>query len=412
MNNHKYTESIQRAKATSLKVAHFTHEKRCEIINKIAEQIEQDISEILEANLLDIQNASGISDALKDRLLLTADRLKSMASGLRKIANLPDPLDNETSHIHKNGMKIRKVTVPLGCILVIYEARPNVGTDTVGLALKTGNSVILKGSSQTKHSNQAISKSVQEVLGMYGIENFAIFYTDLTHEETGELLSNSSLDLVIPRGGERLKKLVNSMAVSPVLGAGGGICHLYVGEHADLNKAAQIIDNSKTQRPSVCNSLETVLVHKNYITAENIKLLFTPVLEKQVKIRADEQIQKLNSSFELANEEDWSTEYLDLILSVKTVSSIEEAIEHINKYSTNHSDSIITENIEEAQYFSQMIDSACVYVNSSTRFTDGEEFGFGAEIGISTQKLHARGPIGPQQLTTYKYIIEGNGQIR
>lgn len=407
-------EAINLVKENWPNLATLDHDVRQKIILDIADNLEKNVPNIIKENAKDLEVATndGLSKALLDRLTLNEDRLKGMIGGLRKIAALADPLDDTIEWQHPRGMKMKKVRVPIGVILVVYEARPNVTTDTVGLAIKTGNAAILKGSRQTKFSNAALAKLVKEVLQKYQLEEVLEFYPELSSEQSQELVSHPSLDLIIPRGGEGLKKFVTTHAKAPVLGAGGGVCHVYISESADLEKAKNIIFNAKTQRPGVCNTLETVLIHEALLQKDKIQELFKPLLDYKVEVRADEKIQKLSEAFKEAKEEDWSTEYLNLILSVKSVSSSEEAIAHINKYSTGHSDSIVTENKQEAELFCKLVDSGCVYVNASTRFTDGEEFGFGAEIGISTQKMHARGPIGPKELTTYKYIILGDGQIR
>ncbi len=404
------SDCVYKTKVAWPKLVALSHSERCKIIFDIANSLRANQKEILEANQKDLQNASSLTIALQDRLTLTLTRLEAMIAGLEKIINLPDPLENTLQWKHINGLIFQKVAVPIGVILVIYEARPNVTTDTVGLALKTGNSAILKGSRQTKLTNLALAELIEKVLEKYKLQNTISFFPELSSEESIELISHTALDLVIPRGGESLKKLVNQYSKVPVLGAGGGVCHVYVSALANLEKAQKIIFNAKTQRPSVCNSLETVLIHKDLCKPEIINKLLEPCLEHGVLIKADKNIVPFNETFE--ENTDWTKEYLDLILGIKVVAGVEEAIEHINKFGTHHSDSIITEDSKEADLFCKMIDSACVYVNASTRFTDGEEFGFGAEIGISTQKLHARGSIGPKELTTYKYLIKGSGQIR
>ncbi|MDX1920516.1 MAG: glutamate-5-semialdehyde dehydrogenase [Candidatus Caenarcaniphilales bacterium] len=407
-------ETIDNVKANWPRLAVLSHEERQKIILGIAQVLDEKAKELIAANAKDLEVAAqdNLSKALTDRLSLNEARLKGMTNGLRKIANLADPLDDTIEWQNPKGLTIKKIRVPIGVILVVYEARPNVTTDTVGLSIKTGNSAILKGSRQTKFSNSAIAEVIKEVLKKHQLEETIEFYPELNSEQSMELVSHPKLDLIIPRGGEGLKKFVTTHAKAPILGAGGGICHVYISESADLEKAKNIIFNAKTQRPGVCNAIETVLIHESHLKKNEIEELFKPLLDFGVLIKADTEIQKLNSKFEEAKEEDWSTEYLDLILSVKSVSSTEEAIGHINKYSTGHSDCIVTENMQEAERFCQLVDSGCVYVNASTRFTDGEEFGFGAEIGISTQKMHARGPIGPRELTTYKYLILGDGQVR
>lgn len=397
------------------KLACLSNEKRNQIIIEIADLIKNNINYILTANQKDINigKQNKLTNTLLDRLSLNESRLNSMVESLYKIAKLPDPLNIENkTWTHKSGMLIQKIRVPIGLLLIVYEARPNVTTDTIGLVIKTGNAAILKGSRQTENTNIALSKYIKIVLEKYNLLECFGFFNTLDEKQSIELISNKNIDLIIPRGGEKLKEFVKKYAVASVLGAGGGLCHIYISDKADLQKAQQIIFNAKTQRPSVCNSVETVLIHKNLLDKNTIKTLFQPLLDHKVSIKADQELCNLNTNFELATELDWETEYLDLILAIKSVNSLEEATEHINKYSTRHSEAIITENETEAKIFCQIIDSACIYVNASTRFTDGEEFGFGAEIGISTQKLHARGPIGLTELTTYKYLILGQGQIR
>ncbi len=390
-------------------------EKRNQIIIEIADLIKNNTKYILEANQKDIiiGQENKLTNTLLDRLSLNESRLNSMAESLSKIASLPDPLNIENkTWTHPQGMLIRKIRVPIGLLLVVYEARPNVTTDTIGLVIKTGNAAILKGSRQTENTNMALAKYIKIVLEKYNLVECFGFYNSLTEKQSIELISDKNIDLIIPRGGEKLKEFVKTHAKASVLGAGGGLCHVYISDKANLKKAQEIIFNAKTQRPSVCNSIETVLIHQNLLNTSSIKDLFQPLLDHKVIIKADQTICDLNENFELAKYSDWETEYLDLILSVKSVNSAQEAIEHINQYSTGHSEAIITEDNKEAEVFCQAVDSACVYVNASTRFTDGEEFGFGAEIGISTQKLHARGPIGLTELTTYKYLIWGQGQVR
>lgn len=406
--------TVKKVKTLWPRLASLEHKSRCLIIEQVSKAIKSNFAKILEANQKDLEagKADGMTTALIDRLTLTEARLNGMVSGLSKIASLPDPLDDSIEYVHQNGMKIKKVRAPIGVLLVVYEARPNVTTDTVGLALKTGNAAILKGSRQTKFTNAALAEVIGEVLAQNSLDGTIVFFPSLTAEQSLELVSSPDLDLVIPRGGEGLKNLVKQHAKAPVLGAGGGVCHVYISPSADLDAAAKIIFNAKTQRPGVCNALETVLIHESLLDKVKIDELFAELLNFKVEIRADEKLCKLNDKFKLAAEFDWATEYLDLILSVKTVNSVNDAIHHINKYGTGHSDAIITQDDEEAEIFCKLVDSGCVYVNASTRFTDGEEFGFGAEIGISTQKLHARGPIGPKELTTCKYIITGDGQIR
>ena len=399
----------QAHKLTSLHTAN-----KNQLLQDLALALEANQRYLLKANQqdLEIAQASNLASSLQDRLTLNEERLASMAQGLMKIAEIPDPLTENQTWQLENGLVICKQTVPLGLLLIIYEARPNVTTDAFALALKTGNACFLKGSRQTRHTNEALASLIKPLLQKHDLDQVFHFLTNISTEESIDLIAHPAFDLIIPRGGENLKNLVQSKAQSPVLGAGGGICHAYISEYADLEKAAQIIFNAKTQRPSVCNALEKVLINHKLLQPEIIDTIFKPCIEAGVLLKADAPLQKLNSVFVQATSQDWKTEYLDLILTVKSVNSVEEAAAHINEYGTGHSEVIISEDEAEASLFGQLVDAACVYTNASTRFTDGEVFGFGAEIGISTQKLHARGPLGAKELTTYKYLIKGDGQTR
>lgn len=404
------------ARNAEVLVRNLSANEKNEVLLKVAETLTENADTLTAANALDVENGrkNNMPEALVDRLLLTGDRIRGMAEGLRQVAALEDPV-GEVLGMKKrpNGLMIGQKRVPLGVIGIIYEARPNVTADAFALCFKTGNVVILKGGSDAIHSNEAIVKCIREVLREQGITEDAIqLITDTSRETTAEFMKmNQYVDVLIPRGGRGLIKAVVENSTIPVIETGTGNCHTYVDETADLQMAADIIMNAKTQRVGVCNACESVLVH------EKVKDEFLPVLarrlqEKQVEIRADEAACELIPGAVHATEEDWGREYLDYILSLKVVSSVEEAISHINQYNTGHSEAIITNNYEHAQKFLDQVDAAAVYVNASTRFTDGFEFGFGAEIGISTQKLHARGPMGLLALTTTKYIIYGNGQIR
>ena len=404
------------ARNAEVLVRNLSANEKNEVLLKVAEALTENADTLTAANALDVENGrkNNMPEALVDRLLLTGDRIQGMAEGLRQVAALEDPV-GEVLGMKKrpNGLMIGQKRVPLGVIGIIYEARPNVTADAFALCFKTGNVVILKGGSDAIHSNEAIVKCIREVLQEQGITEDAIqLITDTSRETTAEFMKmNQYVDVLIPRGGRGLIKAVVENSTIPVIETGTGNCHIYVDETADLQMAADIIMNAKTQRVGVCNACESVLVH------EKVKDEFLPVLarrlqEKQVEIRADEAACELIPGAVHATEEDWGREYLDYILSLKVVSSVEEAISHINQYNTGHSEAIITNNYEHAQKFLDQVDAAAVYVNASTRFTDGFEFGFGAEIGISTQKLHARGPMGLLALTTTKYIIYGNGQIR
>lgn len=391
-------------------------EKKNRVLKKAAENLVADAETIIAANALDMEHGKekGMSQGLLDRLFLDKSRIEAMAEGMCQVSELDDPI-GEVLGMKKrpNGLLIGQKRVPLGVVGIIYEARPNVTADAFALCFKTGNVVILKGGSDAIHSNEAIVNCIRETLKEQGVtENAIQLISDTSRETAAEFMKmNQYVDVLIPRGGRGLIKAVVEQSTIPVIETGTGNCHTYVDETADLQMAENIIINAKTQRVGVCNACESVLVHKD------IKDAFLPVLakrlqEKHVEIRADEAAYDLIPGAVHATEEDWGKEYLDYILSIKVVSSVEEAIAHINKYNTKHSEAIITNNYEHAQKFLDEVDAAAVYVNASTRFTDGFEFGFGAEIGISTQKLHARGPMGLQALTTTKYIIYGNGQVR
>lgn len=404
------------ARNAEVLVRNLSANEKNEVLLKVAEALTENADTLTAANALDVENGrkNNMPEALVDRLLLTGDRIRGMAEGLRQVAALEDPV-GEVLGMKKrpNGLMIGQKRVPLGVIGIIYEARPNVTADAFALCFKTGNVVILKGGSDAIHSNEAIVKCIREVLQEQGITEDAIqLITDTSRETTAEFMKmNQYVDVLIPRGGGGLIKAVVENSTIPVIETGTGNCHIYVDETADLQMAADIIMNAKTQRVGVCNACESVLVHKK-VKDEFLPVLARRLQEKQVEIRADEVACELIPGAVHATEEDWGREYLDYILSLKVVSSVEEAISHINQYNTGHSEAIITNNYEHAQKFLDQVDAAAVYVNASTRFTDGFEFGFGAEIGISTQKLHARGPMGLLALTTTKYIIYGNGQIR
>jgi glutamate-5-semialdehyde dehydrogenase len=410
----KSLTALDKIKVAKTNLLNLSSQTKKTILLEVADKLLQNKEEILKANKKDsiIAEKDQLSSSLIERQTLTQAKIEGMAGGLKKLADLEDPLAEGIEWTHPKGMKIRKISVPIGIILIIYEARPNVTTDAFGICLKTGNAGVFKGSRQTFNTNSYLSDLILKVLSKYDLQDCYAFFNNASREESDELISSESIDLIIPRGGEALKEHVKKLAKAPILGAGGGVCHAFVAESADLDKAAKIIFNGKTQRPSVCNALETVLIHQSHLDNNSLQQILTPLKEAGVRIKADEDIRRIDTDLEPTNEEDWSTEYLELIISLKTVGSLDEAVEHINKYGTGHSDCIITENSLEGESFCNLVDSACTYVNASTRFTDGEEFGFGAEIGISTQKFHARGPIGPKDLTTYKYIILGEGQTR
>ncbi len=386
------------------------------ILRKVAEEIIKSQKEILIANEKDIENAikNSMKESLIDRLKLDEKRIIAMSDGLIKITDLEDPIGEiiEGKRV-KNGLEILKKRVPLGVIAIIYESRPNVTLDAFGLCFKTGNAVILRGGKDAINTNIAIIKVIRSVLKESKISEDCVYLIeDTSREKSQELMRlNKYVDVLIPRGGAGLIKTVVENSTIPVIETGTGNCHIYVDEFADFEMALSIIENAKTQRTGVCNACESLVIHKA-IAKEFIPLVAQRLSNKNVEIRGDEDSCNISDKIIKATESDWGEEYLDLIISVKTVNNIDEAIEHISNYSTKHSESIITSNYENAEKFLNEIDSSCVYVNASTRFTDGGEFGFGAEIGISTQKLHARGPMGLKELTTTKYVIRGNGQIR
>ena len=391
-------------------------EKKNEALLTAAKKLVERQEEILAANREDIAagRASGMSEALIDRLTLTGSRIEQIAEGLRQVAELPDPVGEVMDEfVRPNGMKIRKVRVPMGVIGVIYESRPNVTADAFALCFKAGSAVILKGGSDAIHSNIAITDALRDSLADCGINPDAVQLVATTDRAaTKELMTmRQYIDLLIPRGGAGLIRAVVENSRIPVIETGTGNCHVYVDKDADLEMAMKILINAKTQRIGVCNAAESLVVHKD-VMDKFLPMLSAKMQEYKVLLRADESSRKLLPLSEAATEDDFGREYLDLILSVKTVGSVDEAIEHINRYHTGHSDCIVTENKEAAEKFLNEIDSACVYVNVSTRFTDGFEFGFGAEIGISTQKLQARGPMGLREITSYKYLVTGDGQVR
>ncbi|MDD7220183.1 MAG: glutamate-5-semialdehyde dehydrogenase [Clostridia bacterium] len=404
------------ARKAEVLVRNLSTGKKNEVLLAAADRLVARADYLLEANEKDVINGRNnqMPESLVDRLLLTKDRIEGMAEGLRQVAQLDDSV-GEVIGMKKrpNGLLIGQKRVPLGVIGIIYEARPNVTSDAFALCFKTGNAVILKGGSDAIHSNSAIVKCLREVLKEHDVTEDAVQLIEDTSRETAAqfMKMDQYMDVLIPRGGRGLIRTVVEQSTVPVIETGTGNCHIYVDETADLKMAADIIINAKTQRVGVCNACESLLVHRN-VKDEFLPVLAERLREKKVEMRADQAARELMPGAVPATEEDWGKEYLDYILSIKVVSSIEEAIEHINRYNTGHSEAIITNNYEHAQKFLDEVDAAAVYVNASTRFTDGFEFGFGAEIGISTQKLHARGPMGLNALTTTKYIIYGNGQIR
>lgn len=405
-----------RAKAVSRVLNNLGSREKNMGLEEAARALLEGEEEILAANQTDYEKAesSGMSKGMLDRLALNPGRIQSMADGLLKVAALDDPVGEVISmKLRPNGLKIGQKRVPLGVIAMIYEARPKVTADAFGLCFKSGNAVILKGGSDAIESNKAIAKWLRTGLTRAGLPEDALqLIEDTSRETTRELMRlNRYVDVLIPRGGAGLIRSVVENSTVPVIETGTGNCHIFVDETADFNMALDIIYNAKTQRIGVCNACESLIVHRK-IADQFLPLLKKRLDEKEVEVRADEAARAVVPEFTPAEEEDWGTEYLDYILSLKIVDSVEEAIEHINIYNTGHSEAIITSDYFNAQKFLDEVDAAAVYVNASTRFTDGEEFGFGAEIGISTQKLHARGPMGLKELTTTKYIIYGDGQIR
>ena len=386
------------------------------ILGKIAEEILNNKDEIINANKVDIENAKkkNMKESLIDRLLIDDKRVLSMVKGIKDIINLEDPI-GEVIEGRKleNGLEILKKRVPLGTIAIIYESRPNVTIDAFSLCFKSGNTVILRGGSDAINTNKKIVEVIRKTLKENGIDENVIYIIDDTSREISLKLMklNKYIDVLIPRGGAGLIKTVVENSTVPIIETGTGNCHIYVDEFADFNMAVEIIKNAKTQRTGVCNACESLVINKNILN-EFLPIITRELLNLNVEIRGDEECTKICKDIKLASEDDFYEEYLDLIISVKSVNNIEEAIEHINEHSTKHSEAIITSNYNNATKFLNEIDSSTVYVNASTRFTDGGEFGFGAEIGISTQKLHSRGPMGIKELTTIKYEVLGNGQIR
>lgn len=406
----------RQAQDAASELALLATEKKREALAHIAELLVAQTDTILAANAIDVEAAKkkGVKESLIDRLALTAKRIEAMAEGLVQITALKDPVGEVLATWKvENGLRIKKVRVPFGVIGIIFESRPNVTVDAFGLCFMSGNAVILKGGSDAVNSNVALGAILRKGLADCGITEDAVYVIEDTDRETTKQLMrlNGFVDVLIPRGGANLIKTVLENSTIPVIETGTGNCHIYVDKKADLAKAITIIINAKTQRMGVCNACESLVVHRD-IAGAFLPKLAEALAPYHVEIRADEEAREIVPDFANASEEDFGTEYLDRIISVKTVGSVEEAIAHINRYHTKHSDAIITKDCKTADLFLRAIDSACVYVNASTRFTDGFEFGFGAEIGISTQKLHARGPMGLAELTSYKYLIVGNGQVR
>ena len=406
----------QQAKDSAQQLALMPTNRKNELLIQMAKTIKKNQQAIIEANHKDLEKAveNNISETMQDRLQLTPERINAMAAEIEKIASLDDPIGKvDEMWTNTDGLRIGKKRVPLGVIGIIYESRPNVTTDAASLAFKSGNAVILRGGKEAFFSNQLLVQLLQQVLVSAGESPYAIqFVDDTSHETAGQLMRLTEyLDVLIPRGGAKLIQRVKEQATVPIIETGTGNNHVYIDKEAQLSMAVKIIVNAKASRPSVCNAAETLLIHSE------IAPFFLPAIEKElvehgVSLRADARALEYLETAALAEEADWDTEYLDYILAVKVVDSLSEAIAHINRHNTKHSETIVTDSYSASQRFLNEVDAAAVYVNASTRFTDGSVFGFGAEIGISTQKLHARGPMGLNELTSTKYIIYGDGQIR
>ena len=410
------TKQARRAKEASRLLACTPVEVRNNALLAMADALEARQDEILEVNAKEVEAAreKGTRLNMIDRLILTPKRIADMAEGIRQVVKLPDPLEKlDFETVRPNGLKIRRVRVPFGVVGIIYEARPNVTADAVALCIKSGNACLLRGGSEAIRTNKKIADTLKEAATANGIPATAIEFIGIMDRDAVVVMCRlrKLVDVIIPRGGAGLISRVVEHSTVPVIETGTGVCHTFVDKAANLDMAVKICFNAKTSRPSVCNAMETLLIHKD-IAAEFLPRVAKVLTDANVELRGDEACRAILPEMKAATEDDWATEYNDLILSVKIVDDTDAAIEHINRYSSMHSDAIITEDKAAATRFEQMVDSAAVYVNTSTRFTDGFEFGFGAEIGISTQKLHARGPMGLEALTTMKYLIDGDGQVR
>ncbi len=406
----------KKAKEASYILGNLSSKDKNDALYAMADFLIENSKVIIEANKKDLETSriKGTSESMLDRLALNEARIEGMANGLRQVAALEDPVGEVLGMwTRPNGLQIGKKRVPMGVIGIIYEARPNVTSDAAGLCFKSGNAVILRGGSEAINSNKAIAEALREGLKSVGLVEDAVqLVEDTSREVATEMMKlNDYIDVLIPRGGAGLIKAVVNNATVPVIETGTGNCHIYVDEDCDFEMAKNIIVNAKTSRPSVCNAAEKLLINEK-IAGKFMPIIFEALRENGVEIRGDESLKALDDSVILASEEEWYNEYLDYTIGVKIIKDIDEAINHINKFGSGHSEAIVTKSYEASQIFLQKVNAAAVYVNASTRFTDGEEFGFGAEIGISTQKLHARGPMGLKELTTIKYIIFGNGQIR
>jgi glutamate-5-semialdehyde dehydrogenase len=410
------TDICRAAKAAARELAQVDSATKDRALLAIADALEARLGEILDANARDLEagRESGLSGALMDRLALDERRVAAMAAGVREIVALPDPVGEVLDGFRlPNGLDVRKVRVPLGVVAVVYEARPNVTIDAAALALKSGNAIVLRGSSSAAHSNAVLASVAAEAAEAAGLPAGSLsLVAGGGREELAELATQEGVvDLIIPRGGEGLKAALSAVAKVPVIYAASGNCHVYVDAGADLDAARKIIVNAKIQRPGVCNAAETLLVHADVADAF-LPAALESLRDAGVELRGDERVRGVDGTVGAATDEDWATEYLALVLAVKVVDSVEDAIEHINTYGSGHSEAIVTGSTGAARAFQLGVDAACVYVNASTRFTDGGQFGMGAEIGNSTQKLHARGPIGLRELCTFKYLVEGEGQVR
>ena len=405
----------QAAREASRQLALLGEQKKNQVLETVAQELLAKADEIIAANKVDLENATNMPEKFIDRLKIDNDRIAAMAEGVRQVAQLADPIGKiDAGWVNYAGLQIEKKRVPLGVVGIIFEARPNVTVDASALCFKSGNAVILRGGKEALQTNIKITKVIRQALEQEGINPDAVqVITETSHELANEFMQLTDyLDVLIPRGSARLIQTVLNTAKVPVIETGAGICHVYVDKFADKKMAVEITTNAKVQRPSVCNAIENLVIHQD-VAQEYLPAIADELQKYNVELRGDEKVcEILGDKATLATAEDWDTEYNDYIIAIKIVSSIDEAIDFINEHNTKHSEAIITENYTRSQKFLDEIDAACVYVNASTRFTDGFEFGFGAEIGISTQKLHARGPMGLEALTSTKYVIRGNGQIR
>lgn len=405
----------QAAREASRQLALLGEQKKNQVLETVAQELLAKADEIIAANKVDLENATNMPEKFIDRLKIDNDRIAAMAEGVRQVAQLADPIGKiDAGWVNYAGLQIEKKRVPLGVVGMIFEARPNVTVDASALCFKSGNAVILRGGKEALQTNIKITKVIRQALEQEGINPDAVqVITETSHELANEFMQLTDyLDVLIPRGSARLIQTVLNTAKVPVIETGAGICHVYVDKFADKKMAVEITTNAKVQRPSVCNAIENLVIHQD-VAQEYLPAIADELQKYNVELRGDEKVcEILGDKATLATAEDWDTEYNDYIIAIKIVSSIDEAIDFINEHNTKHSEAIITENYTRSQKFLDEIDAACVYVNASTRFTDGFEFGFGAEIGISTQKLHARGPMGLEALTSTNYVIRGNGQIR